>query len=195
MLRGAGKGENMAKGELLHGRTIDIRVYELQEGLIEVEGTLRDERFKPYVMYSTGVVSDGGVVHDLVISLVIEVPAMRIVDLEVKMPVAPMEECREVGQALRGLVGAEIKPGFTSVIKKRFGGTRGCLHLNNLLLAMSSAAIQGMWTYFSARRMKDEGVKIPRGNIEMVVNSCRMWREDGPLVERIRRRLDEEEKG
>jgi len=49
------------------------------------------------------------------------------------------------------------------------------------IVAMSSSAVQGLWCYYSRMR---EGEKpyLPRMDESILLNSCYMWREQGPFV-------------
>ncbi|MDD5712432.1 MAG: hypothetical protein PHY31_06725, partial [Smithellaceae bacterium] len=63
----------------------------------------------------------------------------------------------------------------------------------NLIIAMCSAAVQGVWAYYS--RVRTDGkARIPITDGAMVINSCWMWREDGPFVKRIEEAFKELQK-
>ena len=75
-----------------------------------------------------------------------------------------------------------IAPGFTSKVKRALGGTRGCLHLTTLVLAMAPAIMQGFWVNGS----RDPGGRqITPDLIEnYLVDTCRVWRRDGDLIKK-----------
>jgi hypothetical protein len=82
-----------------------------------------------------------------------------------------------------------ITKGFTAKVKKLAGGKRGCTHLVELILAMAPAAIQGYATYQSRKQVvfdPDRAKMI----LEFLVNTCRVWREDGPFVEMFKKKLN-----
>ncbi|MEI7591361.1 MAG: (d)CMP kinase, partial [Deltaproteobacteria bacterium] len=96
----------------------------------------------------------------------------------------PMPECVEIKDAVKKLLGKRIVNGFSNEVKNAIGKTNGCLHITNLILAMASASVQGAWSYYSRIR-ENENVKRPSNDGAMVIDSCWMWREDGPLAERF----------
>lgn len=174
----------MGRGERIHSRSINIDCYELIEGGLLVEGTLTDERFFPYLVYATRQVEDPGPIHQMVVSMVISLPEMVIHNVEARMPVIPMPECTEIKNSLERLNNMQIRPGMTGEIRKILGKGAGCLHLTNLVLSMVSAAMQGIWAYFSRVR-GDRPVEVPDTDLSIMINSCWMWRQGGPLAKKI----------
>lgn len=184
------------KRDLLFRRSIIIDTYEIGEDMIAVEGELKDERFYPYFISSTGVRKDKGVMHHMSVKMNLLLPTMEITSISARMPVTPLEGCQELENSIKKMEHIRIRSGFTSWVRENFGKARGCLHLTNLILAMASAAVQGMWSYY-ARIREGDRVKRPVGVGSLAVDSCWMWRKDGPLVKRFQERVGKEidEKG
>lgn len=183
----------MEKKDLLHTRSITVNTYEIGENILLIEGILKDDRFFPSYFYSAKKFIDPGTIHHIIIRLKISLPEIEITDAEAEMAAVPNEICQEVKDAVTKLIGIRIKQGFTQKIRKLFGGTAGCLHMTNLIISMGSAAVQGQWAYYSRKR---EGyhVRIPEIDLSLLLNSCWLWREDGPYYRRIiemRRQQDE----
>lgn len=178
------------KKELIHTRTIKVNCYETDGASLVVEGYLLDERLFPYWIHALAERRDAGPMHHFVLAMELSVPELKILSLETQMPVTPDEGCRDIRGTMQKLVGRCIRPGFTNEVKGLIGRGTGCLHLTQLLLAMSSAAVQGMWTIFSRDR---QGERPPFPGIEpsLLLDSCYMWRENGPFVGKIRRRQAE----
>jgi len=86
---------------------------------------------------------------------------------------------------LKPLIGRTIAPGFTRWVKETLGGTRGCTHLNALLIAMAPAILQGFWNARTARcsdvRQAGKGMSLT-----YLIDTCRVWRSDGPLASKLR---------
>jgi len=175
------------KRELIHSRKITVNCYETGTQHLVIEGFLTDERFFPYVIHAVGEKRDAGLMHHLALTMELTIPQMRIVSAIAEMPVVPDEGCREINETVQKLNGRCIRPGFTNEVRVLFGKAAGCLHLTNLILAMSSAAVQGLWCYFSRVR---EGASpfLPKADGSMLIDSCHMWRQDGPFVEKIKKR-------
>lgn len=178
------------KKELIHTRRIVVDCYETDEERLVIEGTLQDERLFPFLIHARNETREAGLMHHVAMTMELSLPGMEILSLTTEMPVVPDEGCREIRQRMQQLTGRFIRPGFTGEVRKLLGKSEGCLHLTNLFLAMSSAAIQGAWTLASRIR---EGIAppLPHTDASMLLNSCIMWREGGPFEEKIRQRREE----
>ncbi|MBU2055646.1 MAG: DUF2889 domain-containing protein [Proteobacteria bacterium] len=177
------------KKDLIHSRKITVNCYETDEEELIIEGSLIDERLFPFQIHALNERREAGPIHHIALSMKLSVPQLEIISLNSEMPVVPDAGCREIKDAVQKLAGRHIRPGFTNEARELFGKTEGCLHLTNLLLAMSSAAIQGLWSHFSRIR-QGKTPPLPPTDPLMLLNSCHMWRKDGPFVERIERRRD-----
>jgi len=84
-----------------------------------------------------------------------------------------------------------ITKGFTAKVKKMTGGIKGCTHLVELILAMAPATIQGYATYQSRKEVvfNPNRAKMILG---FLVNTCLVWREDGPFVEMFKKKAQYE---
>jgi hypothetical protein len=63
--------------------------------------------------------------------------------------------------------------------------------LTHLLVVMVQAAIQGYWAQKMSKRRP-----VPRSldeieDLSYLVNSCKLWREDGPIIEEFREIIEE----
>jgi hypothetical protein len=181
------KWSGALKKELIHTRKIAVNCYETDEDRLIVEGSLLDERLFPFMIHALNERREAGPMHHVVLTMELSLPRMEILSLKTEMPVVPDDGCREIQQGMQKLIGRFIRPGFTSEVRDLLGKAEGCLHLTNLLLAMSSAAVQGLWTLLSRVR---EGINppLPKTDGSILLNSCYMWREGGPFEEKIRQR-------
>jgi hypothetical protein len=176
----------------IHKRNISVDTFETGDGTIMVEGKLRDDRLLPSFVYSSGKFMEPGAIHDIVVKLTVSLPRLLIEKAEADMRHVPSNICREVVTSVERLVGLEIKHGFTQIVIDSMGGIQGCIHMNNLILAMASAAVQGQWAYYSRKR-GDSAMKLPESDPSLVVNSCWLWREDGDNVRKMLEVLKKEE--
>ena len=183
----------MSKKERIHTRAIIVNSYEMGDGTIQIEGVLTDERFFPSLYYSRNQFIDPGIVHKMTVHLDIVLPDLEIRKARAVMKEVPIDSCREIEASAQKLVGLKIKPGFTRKVRSLLGGVGGCLHLTNLILTMGSAAVQGFWAYYSRRREGAKGVRAPEFDLELLKDSCWMWREEGPLFARIKKLQEEKE--
>ena len=169
---------------LVHTREISMRTFDLGGHLILVEGNLVDHRYR-----TGGKETPAGPqpVHNMVIRLKVRGPAMRIEQAEAAMPFHPRGDCPDVLPTMRNLVGLEVAPGYTMKVKRLIGGVRGCAHLTSLVIAMGESAVQGYWAAYEAERGK---AGLSEQTIRKFINTCHLWKEDGPIIRRLRERLD-----
>jgi hypothetical protein len=177
-----------SKGKKLHSRNIEITTYDYDEQRIIVEGFLQDDRFQETHL-ATGETFPSGVIHHLAIRLLVNCSNLMIEDVDLEMMSVPRKVCREAIDCLSAIKGLTITKGFTTKVKKLAGGNKGCTHLVELILAMAPAAFQG----FGSHQSRKPSVLNP-DQIKMIsqylVNTCHAWREDGPLVEMFKKKLN-----
>ena len=192
--RTAQKGATVLKKELIHSRKIAVNCYETDTDRLIVEGFLTDERLFPYIIHALRETREAGLIHHVALTMELTIPQMKIVSILAEMPVVPDAGCSDIKEAVQKLEGRFIRPGFTSEVRDLFGKSSGCLHLTNLILAMSSAAVQGLWSYLSRMR-EGAAPSLPRTDGSMLIDSCHMWRKKGPFLEKLRmHRIAESEK-
>jgi hypothetical protein len=184
--RAAQKGAVALKKELIHSRKIIVNCYESDTERLIVEGFLTDERLFPYIIHALREQREPGLMHHVALMMELTIPQLKIVSITSEMPVVPDAGCRDIKNSVHRLEGRCIRPGFTSEVRELFGKAAGCLHLTNLILAMSSAAVQGLWSYLSRVR-EGAGPSLPATDGSMLIDSCHMWRKEGPFVEKIRK--------
>jgi len=126
----------------------------------------------------------------MVIQIKVKGPEMLIEQAEATMPHHPREECLVVLPWIRNLKGLTITQGFSLKVKKAIGGAKGCAHLMSLVTAMGPSAVQGYWAAYG---VEEEKVTLRLQAVSNIVNTCYIWREDGPLVKGLRK-MDKDKK-
>lgn len=177
-----------AKKGKMHTRSIDVTSYAYDEHRIIIEGSLKDDRFQETYSF-TGDKFHTGIIHHLIIKLLVNCTNLMIEDVDVEMPSIPREACRETIDCLAPIKGLTITRGFTAKVKKIAGGQKGCTHLLELLQTMAPAAIQAFATHRSMKRTvyDPERTKLI---LAFLLNTCRIWREDGPYVETFKKNMN-----
>lgn len=182
------------KKEPIHRRLLNLRSYPVDGEEILVEGSLKDERFQA-VYDLSGDIRKEGVIHDLAIRLLVGGKPLRILDAEAEMPHVPRERCRETQESIKRIIGLEIRSGFGEKAHKLIGGVKGCAHLTHLLIVLVQEALHGYWT------QKMRNPEPPPRSVEDIdglsylVNSCRLWRENGPLMKEIEAVIERRKSG
>jgi hypothetical protein len=115
---------------------------------------------------------------------------LQILDAEAEMPHVPNELCRTTQESVRKIIGLEIKSGFGERVHRLIGGVEGCAHLTHLLIVMAQEILHGYWTH----KMNKPGA-FPRSleefeGLAYLINSCSLWREDGPIIQEIREAIE-----
>ncbi len=168
------------KNRKIHSRKIEITTYEggSPDSFI-VEGVLKDDRlmdsYRP-----TGQIKPVGTIHHMIIRLEVKGPNLLIEDIQVEMPTLPNEFCIETMDCLDPIKGMSIVSGFTSKVKNVAGGVKGCVHLLALLTTMAPAAFQGVFSVME----KDLNPSFVEDRLK---NTCRVWRENGPIMNRFKK--------
>jgi hypothetical protein len=166
--------------KLVHTREISMRTSDLGDHHILVEGNLIDHRYRTNLNEAS---EESELVHHMVIRLKVKGPGMLIEQAEATMPHHPREECPDVLPWIRNLEGLEIAPGYTMKVKRVIGGTKGCAHLTSLVIAMGESAVQGYWSAYGA---ESERAGLREQTIKKFINTCHLWKEDGPIIKGLR---------
>ncbi len=176
-----------SKGKKLHTRNIEVTTYDYDGQRIIVEGSLRDDRFQESHAI-IGATFPSGVIHDMAVRLLVNCSNLLIEDVDVDLISVPRSECRETINCLAPIKGLTITKGFTSKVKKIVCGNKGCTHLVELLIAMAPAIFQG---FAAHQEQKASGFDSEQAKMifQFLVNTCHPWREDGPFVERVKKRI------
>ena len=170
------------KDKKIHNRRLDISTYEFDESHILLIGELNEKSLIP--CYTTsGKQYDPETFHRMVIRILVDVSTLTIKEIEVELPCIPHPECKDVKESLSSFKGLRIEPGFSSKVKNKVGGRKGCIHLTGLFLAMAPALIQGHWVYNS--REPGKSIFTPEEVEQYLIDSCWIWRRDSPHLETL----------
>jgi hypothetical protein len=170
------------KGDMVHTRNITISTYERNEKSIIIEGKLKDKTLKSHHDLFSGEKLRPRTIHHLIIWMLVEGLSLNVKDIDVEMTQVPHKQCLETIKSLDKIKGLSITPGFTSEVKKIAGGSKGCMHLTTLLLAMAPAAIQGFWTHHARKSLSEDFTSSMKHNL---IDSCRVWRRDGSMSKKL----------
>jgi hypothetical protein len=181
--------ELMEKAVPVHQRAIEVKSYVLDDGRLIVEGWLRDDRFLDGYTWA-GENRPKGVVHWIGARLLIGGWPITIEAAEAEMLKTPHELCPTTVDTIERLVGTHITSGYTDRVKELLGGVEGCIHLSHLVGAMGSAAVHGYWTQHSREKRPLPSSLDEVVGLAVVIDSCRLWRKDGPLLSGLRKRIE-----
>ena len=161
----------------LHHRAIDLRAYAVGDDLVVV-GRLSDRR--PWAA-GTGAVAT---VHDLELRVRVRSADLVITAAAATMGTYPHAECPSIEGAFEDLVGLSVARGFTREVQTRFGGPRGCTHLEHLARSVGPLVIQAVTSRRARAVERGEAADLLGGATDgssspWALGSCHIWAEDG----------------
>lgn len=157
----------------LHRRSIEYEAFDNGEALVVV-GRLRDTR--PWADDGRAIAT----VHDMELRVTVRIEDMTIVEAHAEMHAFPHTECPGIVQAFASLAGLAVTRGYTATVQARFGGPRGCTHLEQLARSLGPVVVQAVTSRRALavhRGESDDLLSGPGG--PWARNSCHIWAEDG----------------
>ena len=127
----------------VHLRRIFCEGFQRDDGLIDIEGTLIDEKPFPIKMAQKSLGANEPI-HLMTVCLTID-RQLVVRAVRAHMKHAPYRQCGEIAPHYQDLIGLRIEPGFTRQVKRMFRGTAGCSHMTELLPSIATTAFQILW--------------------------------------------------
>ncbi len=128
-----------------HRRSIAIQSYARSDGLWDIEGQLTDVWPEP-VTKAGGLLPGGEPMHSMWLRLTVDRSATIVAAMAVTDAGPYDAACATITPDYGQLVGVKVAGGYRDTIRRLFGRTAGCTHINELAGAMGSAALQALWT-------------------------------------------------
>jgi hypothetical protein len=166
----------------LHRRAIDFEVFAVDDDLVVV-GRLRDSR--PWADGEHAVM----IVHDMELRVRVRGTDLTIVGATAEMHTFPHTECPVIEEAFADLVGLSVTRGYTRAVQSRFGGPKGCTHLEQLARALGPVVIQAVTSRrarsVSAGESDDLLAGAGSAGSPWARDSCHIWAEGGPADQKL----------
>lgn len=157
-----------------HHRSINVRAYARSDGLWDIEGHLTDSWPTP-VPRAGGMLPAGEPMHAMWLRLTVDRNA-TIVAAQAATDAGPYDQaCASIAPDYGQLVGVRIARGYRDAIRRLFGRTAGCTHMNELAAVMGSAALQALW---------DDLTEDPEAK-PFAIDGCHALKSSGPQVARF----------
>ena len=83
-------------------------------------------------------------VHDMELRVRVRIADLTITGATAEMHAFPHTECPTIEAAFAGLEGLSVARGYTREVQARFGGPRGCTHLEHLARSLGPVVIQAV---------------------------------------------------
>lgn len=127
-----------------HQRSIQVNAYARTDGLWDIEGQLTDAWPEP-IPRAGGLLAAGEPMHSMWLRLTVDHTA-TIVAVQAVTDAGPYgAACGTIAPDYNQLVGVQVARGYRDAIRRLFGRTAGCTHMNELAGVMGSAVLQAMW--------------------------------------------------
>lgn len=163
----------------LHRRSIEYEAFDGGDTL-EVVGTLVDRR--PWAGDGRSI----DTVHDMELRVRVRVSDMTITEASAEMRTFPHVECPAIIGAFAGMVGLSVARGYTREIQRRFGGPRGCTHLEHLARSLGPVVIQSVTSRRARSVVAGEAVDLMSDDgSPWARDSCHIWAEGGPADQKL----------
>jgi hypothetical protein len=164
----------------LHHRQIDMRFFQLADGLFEIEGRLVDRKTLPFrrLLHESDIPA-GTALHDIVVRLIVD-ESLLVHEASASYAASPFQICREAANTLAPLKGLRIGEGWNKRVRELLKGAASCTHIVELLGPMATTAIQGLAPQRLARMAQP-------GNEEMKsrIDSCYAYGKDREVVAKL----------
>jgi Protein of unknown function (DUF2889) len=157
-----------------HQRSITVSAYARDDGLWDIEGQLTDAWSEP-IHKADGMLAPGEPMHSMWLRLTVDRSA-TIVAVQAVTDAGPYDSaCGSIAPDYAQLVGVKVARGYRDTIRRLFGRTAGCTHINELAGVMGSAALQALWSVLTTSP-DDKPFSI---------DGCHALKSSGPQVARF----------
>ena len=170
-----------APRSLRHTRTIQVEAYARDDGLWDLDASIRDVKVRDITLAS-GARRGGDAIHDLKLRITID-RELNIVGADAASDAVPYPGfCDTIAPAYQALVGLNLMQHFRLHLKDRLNGVLGCTHLTELAQVLPTAAIQA---YANEVFQTRDGVGDDARERPFQLDRCHALRVDGPAVARF----------
>ena len=164
--------------EPIHFRKYDFAGFRRADGLWDIEGRMVDTKSYAFENSFRGKIEAGEPLHDMRIRLTVDEDFV-VRDIEAVTEAGPYGVCPAITESFKKLVGAKIGRGWRKTLLGLFGGTAGCTHHLEMLVAMATVAFQ---TLYPLRESK--GKNVGADSKPVLIDSCHAFASGGALVKR-----------
>ena len=160
-----------------HDRSLELKAYEREDGLWDIEGHITDHKFEDYDMLDSVRTADEPV-HDMWLRLTIDTNFV-VTAVETVMDAGAHTLCSNVTPNYERLVGLKMGRGWNREIRECLGGISGCTHLNEMLAQMATTAMQSLFEVAGNVRKKSGGGRYLSPGLH---NSCHAYSLNSPYI-------------
>lgn len=158
----------------IHTRQITCKGFQRDDGLWDVDAQIKD--IKTYSVDNTyrGEIKPGEPIHEMWIRLTVDTH-MLVHDCIAVTDHSPYGCCGDITPIFKRLIGQQIAPGWTRLVKNLVAGVQGCTHLADLVAPATTTLYQTMAGI--AKGKTDQETSKP-----FYIDGCHAWVSDGEQV-------------
>ena len=176
-------------------RTKTVDVISLGDGEYRLEARLTDLSgggdYGP-AAGRAGDVPDSSVIHDIALTGRVRGPGLEVVELDVQAFTVPYATCPFVLPLVKQLIGQELMSGWRRAVLDLSGGTRGCTHVNTLLLGLTEMQTMVFFlkmnervAYDAETRASGEWIAAGLDVAPQLADVCYSLRRDGSVLAKV----------
>jgi hypothetical protein len=163
----------------LHRRSIQYEAFDGDDTMVVV-GTLCDTR--PWAEDGRSIL----IVHDMELRVEVAVDDLTITEASAQMRTFPHVECPGITAAFAGLAGLSVTRGYTREVQERFGGPKGCTHLEQLARSLGPVVVQAVTSRRARALSLGESEDLLSGaGSPWARDSCHVWAEGGAADQKL----------
>ncbi|MBT4488839.1 MAG: DUF2889 domain-containing protein [Rhodospirillaceae bacterium] len=162
---------------LSHTRRLELKAYEREDGLWDIEGHITDHKEEDYDMLDSFRTADQPM-HDMWLRLTTDTDLV-VHAAEAVMDAGAHGPCHLIAPNYDCLVGLKIGPGWNRAVRERLGGVKGCTHLNEMLAQMATTAMQSVFEAAGQVVEKPDGSRYLSPGLH---NSCYAYALNSPYI-------------
>jgi Protein of unknown function (DUF2889) len=176
-------------------RTKTVDVISLGDGEYRLEARLTDLSHGGGYGPAAGSADDvpySGVIHDIALTGRVRGPGLEVVELDVQALTVPYATCPFVLPLVKQLIGQELMSGWRRAVLDLSGGTRGCTHVNTLLLGLTEMQTMVFFlkmnervAYDAETRTSGEWIAAGLDVAPQLADVCYSLRRDGPVLAKV----------
>ncbi|MCE2517810.1 MAG: DUF2889 domain-containing protein [Alphaproteobacteria bacterium] len=157
--------------ERVHTRTITLDGYARSDGLIDVEGEIKDVKTYDFPNAERGVIKAHEALHHMKVRIAVD-QELTIKEAEATTLSGPYAICPSANIGFDALIGLTIGPGWRNKSRQAIGGITGCTHITELMGPVATVAIQTLYGE-QARQRRRQGIDDTKAHdVSSLANSC-----------------------
>lgn len=125
-------------------RSITVQTFVRSDGLWDIEGHLVDI-WPTEQQVAGGMLPGGRPMHEMWLRFTVDHTATIVAAVSSTEAGPYGAACATISPDYGKFVGVQIARGYRDAIRRLFGKTAGCTHINELASVMGSAALQALW--------------------------------------------------